>query len=769
MMRDDPTVASRLLIIDDNESIHIDFHKALDTNRADSEALNNAKAALFGAQEQVASRPIYDIDSAYQGQQGYEMVANAIEEQRAYSVAFIDMRMPPGWDGVETIEHIWQIDDAIQVVICTAYVDYLWSEIVDRLGTSDRLLILKKPFDNIEVCQLASALSQKHRLTREVQRHIEDLNLTVEDRTAALSQSESHIRAILESAAECIISANHLGEIVEFNPAAEQVFGYSRDEVLGKRFTELISPAARTKQELSFLEHVESDMEMLGKRLEVTAMRRDGSEFPIETTVTTIQRNGRPCFTAILHDISERKQMETRLRHEAMHDSLTSLPNRALLMDRLRQAVARVKRNANYGFAVLFLDLDRFKNINDSLGHLIGDQILIKTASRLQACVRSIDSVARIGGDEFAILLDGSPNAQDAIRIAERIIASLAEPFYIDGNQLHTAASIGIALGTEDYSQADDILRDADIGMYQAKSGGKGRYVLFSPEMHDRAKQILDTENELRDAITNHELVSFYQPIVSLQTGRPLAFESLVRWQHPVRGLIPPAEFLPIARESGMMVPIDWHVLRESLSQVASWKRHCDGGPLLLSVNFSPKHLQEQCLVGAIERMIADCDLSPKNLAIEVTEEAVLDKSSTVLSVLNDLKSAGFRLWIDDFGTGYASLSHLHQFPFDTLKIDRSFLTSPKDNGDNWHIIEAVIELSHNLGITVVAEGIETQEQCDRLQSLRCDFGQGYLFSQPLPSEEARLFWASSGQLPQLGVCVDETGSAPTVSGVVNV
>ncbi|MBI2481769.1 MAG: diguanylate cyclase, partial [Planctomycetia bacterium] len=339
-----------------------------------------------------------------------------------------------------------------------------------------------------------------------------------------------------------------MGEIIEFNPSAERVFGYSRDDALGKRFAELIiPPSLRVQHDQSFLRCVKlGEVSILGKRLELTAMRRDGSEFPIEITVTSIRREGEQSFTAILHDISDRKDMETRLRYEAMHDSLTRLPNRALFMDRLQHAAARAQRNTDYEFAVLFIDLDCFKKINDSLGHLTGDQLLIKTSERLQTCVRANDTVARLGGDEFAILIDKSVNPQQAVRVARRVNQSLAEPFNIDGDSLYTAASIGIAFGTKNCTQADDILRDADIAMYRAKSQGKGRYELFSFEMHDQARQMLDTENELRRAVDQQEFVNFYQPIVSLQTLQLFSFESLVRWNHPVRGLIQPLEFIPI-------------------------------------------------------------------------------------------------------------------------------------------------------------------------------------------------------------------------------
>lgn len=759
---------SRILVIDDNESIHEDFRKVLDGGKPDSDLLSSARTAFFGPSAATAVSPAYEVDSAQQGQQGYEMVIKAVEESRPYAVAFVDMRMPPGWDGVETIDHIWQIDEMIQVVICTAYSDYSWSQILDRLGNSDRLLILKKPFDNIEVCQLASALSQKHRLTLEVQRQMDTLNLAIEDRTAALTQSECNVRAILESAAECIISANHAGEIIEFNPSAEKVFGYSRNEVLGRGFAELIiPPSLRSKHALGFARFVErGGSTILGKRLELTAMRRDGSEFPIEITVTMMRRDGNPFFTGILHDISDRREMEERLRYEATHDSLTNLPNRALFMNFLEQAVAHAQRRTDYGFAVLFLDLDRFKNINDSLGHLIGDQLLIETAGRLQTCIRPNDTVARFGGDEFAVLLDDLIDPKEAVRIAERINSSLAKPFNLDGHHLHTGASIGIALGAKNYDQPDDVLRDADIGMYQAKARGKGRYVLFSSEMHDKAKQLLDTENELRDAINNRELVNFYQPIVSLETGQQVALESLVRWQHPDRGLIPPAQFLPTAEELGMMVRLDWYVLRSSLRHLAQWKGCHNGDRLFVSVNLSPRHLLEKGIARTVEVMIAEHNLSAEDLAIEVTEQAILDKSSTVSNVMNDLRSLGVRLWLDDFGTGYSSLSYLHRFPFDTLKIDRSFLPT-ETNNDNWHIIAAVIQLAHDLGMTVVAEGVETQEQADRLQSLNCDFGQGYLFSRPLPCQEAALF-LDGEEMSQLGICAADTESPSTAADAVN-
>ncbi len=758
-----PELSHRILVIDDNEAIHSDFRKILGGDADTTSQAEMAKAAFFGVESDATQRGAFEIDSAFQGRQGLEMVQQALSEERPYAMAFVDIRMPPGWDGIETVKRIWAEYPELQVVLCTAYSDYSWDQMVGELIHTDRFLILKKPFDLIEVRQLATALTRKWQLAQQARLKLGELETMVEARTAELKHSEAHMRAIVESADECIVSIDHEGRIIEFNPAAEKTFGYSREEVIGKRMAELIIPPSLREKHCCGLERflATGDSSVLGKRLELVAMRQDGGEFPVEITLNVVQNQEHPIFTALLHDISERKQMEEQLRHDALHDALTELPNRTLFVERVDHAIRRSERRYDYLFAVMFLDLDRFKNINDSLGHLVGDKLLVETARRLERCIRASDTVARLGGDEFAVLVDDIQNVTDAARIAERIRGALARSFKVDDEEFYTGASVGVALSSTGYVRAEEILRDADTAMYEAKARGDVPYVLFNSKMHARAKAILSLENDLRRALERGEFRNVYQPIVSLETGRTVSFEALLRWQHPERGLLPPSEFLTVAEDSGLLLPIGWLMFREACRQLRQWREQTPGNDsLTVSVNFSPMQIIQHNVVDRICEILRETDIGPQGLVLEVTESAVIENARLAAATLSRLKDLGIRLSIDDFGTGYASLSYLQRFPFDTLKIDRSLVGGMHDDEGNWHITQTIVTLAHNLRMDVVAEGVEVDDQRTRLETLNCDYGQGYLFSRPL-APDAVCAWLAN----QAVSARDELATAKLASG----
>lgn len=435
---------------------------------------------------------------------------------------------------------------------------------------------------------------------------------------------------------------------------------------------------------------------------------------------------------------NELEESREHFRHAAFHDTLTGLPNRALLTDHIKLSIERARRRSDHLFAVLFLDLDRFKNINDSLGHAAGDQFLIKIASRLQSCMRPTDTVARLGGDEFAILLDGLDTNEDAARIAERVQEELSQPFNLYGHEVYTTASIGITLCTTYYDSPENILRDADTAMYHAKENGKARYELFDAAMHASVMARLQLENDLRRAVENQEFLVYYQPIVTLDTGRIAGFEALVRWQHPERGFVSPSEFIPLAEETGLIVEIGAWVLRESCRQMRQWT--IENGlrsSLTMSVNLSTKQFAQPDLIDSVRQILSETGLDPSGLKLEITESAVMDNSDTAAYMLTQLRELGIKLSIDDFGTGYSSLSYLHRFPVNTLKIDRSFVSRMCEGDENAEIVRTIVTLATNLGMAVVAEGVETTEQHERLKELRCEYGQGYLFSMPVNAETA--------------------------------
>ena len=437
-------------------------------------------------------------------------------------------------------------------------------------------------------------------------------------------------------------------------------------------------------------------------------------------------------------DLTDRKVAEERLRHAALHDVLTGLPNRASFMDRLKRSLGRAKQREDYLFAVLFLDLDRFKMINDSLGHLVGDQLIVEIARRLEVCLRPSDMIARLGGDEFTILLDHLSDASDASHIAGRIQKELARPFNLNGHELFTTASIGIALSSPAYVLPDHLLRDADIAMYRAKERGKGRCEFFDTAMHDRAVSLLQLETDLRRAVENQEFQVYYQPIVSLPSGRISGFEALVRWLHPQRGLISPAEFISMAEETGLINLIGHQVLTQACRQMRTWQEQFPGHwPLTISVNLSGKQFSQHDLIKQIDDILKETGLRASSLKLEITESAIMANTEAATAMLVELKALGIELSIDDFGTGYSSLSYLHRFPIDTLKIDHSFVSRMGLEDENSEMVRTIITMAHNLGLDVVAEGVEMIEQMAQLSMLKCEYGQGYFFSKPVDSKVA--------------------------------
>lgn len=441
-----------------------------------------------------------------------------------------------------------------------------------------------------------------------------------------------------------------------------------------------------------------------------------------------------------LMDITARKRSEARLLYEAMHDQLTGLPNRTVLMDRLEHCLDRAKRNPSYRFAVLLLDLDRFKVINDSLGHLIGDDLLIAISRRLKSCIRPTDTVARLGGDEFTVLLEEISGPQGAVRVASRIQEACSRRFNLGGHEVFTNASIGIALGAHDYERPDDVLRDADTAMYRAKSLGKARHEIFDDEMRNEALRVHEIENDLRPALERDELRVFYQPIISLKTGLLSGFEALVRWQHPTRGLVSPADFVPIAEETGMIVPIGRFVLEEACRQLADWHRDPAFRDITCKVNVSGRQFGQTDLVEEVSRALRAHDLSPSHLCLEITESAVIRNGEAATATLRALRRYGVRLSMDDFGTGYSSLSYLHQLPIHSLKVDRSFVSRIEDDPDQFEIVQTILSMATSLNLLVVAEGVETEGGLKIMKDMNCDFAQGYLFAKPLPADDATEF-----------------------------
>lgn len=526
-------------------------------------------------------------------------------------------------------------------------------------------------------------------------------------------------------------------KIVFVNTAFTKMTGYTAEEVLGRNPRFLQGP----KTDRSLLKKLRQNLAE-GKmfRGQTINYRQDGSEFYNDWQIQPL-RNEKGEITHYLgvqRDISQQKEAETQLLHYAFHDSLTGLPNRTLFTYRLEEALARASQCQDYLFAVLFLDLDRFKAINDSLGHLAGDDLLLAIGQRLRSLVRPTDIVARLGGDEFAIVLDDIKDLGNISRLANRIQKQVSKPLEIQGQEVFTTVSIGIALSSTGYDRPEEILRDADLAMYRAKALGKARSCVFNKTMHQQAVARLQIETDLRHAIERQEFCLYYQPIVSLATGQLTGFEALVRWQHPERGLVSPAEFIPVAEETGAIEQIGWWVLREACTQWRIWQTAFEfEQPLTMSVNISGKQFAQPDLIHKVERILQETGCASSSLKLEITESVLMERNKASIAVLEELRNLGIQLSIDDFGTGYSSLSQLYNLPINTLKIDRSFISGMGSRAKNTEIVKAIVTLARNLGMDAIAEGVETSQQLTQLQELNCQFGQGYFFSKPVDSKTA--------------------------------
>jgi len=552
----------------------------------------------------------------------------------------------------------------------------------------------------------------------------------------ALQESEKRYQNLYDFAPDAYFAITADGTIKSANQFSIDFLGYRKEELIGKPALITVFEADRQLfQELFTKIFTEK---LVTSEMELRKVRKNGSAFWVrERSQLLFDEHGTPTeLHVICRDITERKQAESQLLHNAFHDALTSLPNRALFMNRLERALKQAKRQEDYLFAVLFLDLDRFKVINDSLGHTFGDQLLITIADRLATCLRPTDTAARLGGDEFTILLEGIKEINDVIKVADRIQAELRLPLILGEQEVFTTASIGIALSTKSYDQPEELLRDADIAMYRAKALGKARYEIFNTDMHTLAVARLQLENDLRRAIERQEFQIYYQPIVSLKIGTVIGLEALVRWQHPNRGLLYPREFLAVVEETGLSVVVDQWVLRTACHQMREWQLAFTANPpLTICVNFCSQNLVQPNLIEQVNTVLQETGIDAQSLKLEITESVIVENDQSVTDVLLQLKALGIQLAIDDFGTGYSSLGRLHSFPINMLKIDRSFISHAGTEIGNLDIVGTIITLAHSLGMDVTAEGVETAQQLARLRELNCEYGQGYFFSQPLDSK----------------------------------
>lgn len=543
-------------------------------------------------------------------------------------------------------------------------------------------------------------------------------------------ESEEYRHLVAQASQSIFLVHASTKQIIEANATFENLLGYQSGQLLQLTLFDLVvEPQAVIER---FVLKLQIEGYFTGEQ---QYRRQDGILIDVEINANLITRNGKDVFCIIVHDVTKRKQIEQQLQHEAFHDSLTGLANRALLMTRLAQALRLQQQQPDYSFAVLFLDLDRFKAINDSLGHMLGDRLLIGIAQRLRTQIRAGDTLARLGGDEFAVVLE---NCSDPTETIERIQLSLRLPFRLDGNEIFATTSIGAIANTKEYRQPEDLLRDADTAMYRAKAGGKARHEVFDASMRDRVVALFKLETDLRRAIDRQELHLHYQPIVSLVNQKIVGFEALLRWQHPLRGAISPAEFIPIAEETGLIVPLGWWVLQQACQQMQLWREQFAlKAPFKISVNFSAPQFTQPQVGKQIAQILHATKLDAKSLQLELTESVLMKHPEAIAQLMTELNALGVTLALDDFGTGYSSLSYLQRFPINILKLDRSFVCRIDKCYQSWEIVRATIMLARALDMEVVAEGIDNLEQLTRLRGLKCKFGQGYLFSPPVDSTTA--------------------------------
>jgi diguanylate cyclase (GGDEF)-like protein/PAS domain S-box-containing protein len=649
--------------------------------------------------------------------EGLEQLAHGAEQEKdsthGIAAVVVDLFLPD-CQGIETFDRLYRAAPQIPVLILSASQDEEIAKLAVQRGAYDYLL--KGRFDSYMLPKTLNNMLGRV-ATSEV-----------------LFGEEERAQVTLNSIGDAVISTDVSGHVTYLNVVAESMTGWSRQEAVGHSFEEVfpIIDATTRKAVPNPMALAVRQNKTVGLPPNCVLIRRDRFEAAIEDSAAPIHdRHGQVTGAVmVFHDVSTARAMSAQMAYLAQHDSLTDLPNRILLKDRLTQSMARAHRHQQK-MAVLYLDVDRFKSINDSLGHAIGDRLLQSVAQRLAACVRSSDTVSRQGGDEFVVLLSEATLGQEAAISAEKILMTLSKPHRIDQHDLTITVSIGIATYPDDGTEAETLMKNADFALLHAKNYGRNNYQFFKPDMNVRALKRQSLESDLRHALDREEFVLHYQPKMNLETGAIVGLEALIRWRHPQRGLVPPSEFIPAAEQCGFIVPISCWVLREGCRQARAWQ---DEGlpPMRIAINISAVELRSKGFVAGVRAILTETGLEPRYLELELTETFLMQDSQATAAVLQDLKELGVQLALDDFGTGYSSLSYLKRFPIDILKIDQSFVRNLTTDADDASIVSAVISMGKSLHMRVVAEGVETREQLEFLQEHNCPEGQGYYFGHPV-------------------------------------
>ncbi|MGY3259218.1 diguanylate cyclase (GGDEF)-like protein/PAS domain S-box-containing protein [Pseudomonas chlororaphis] len=698
----------RILIVDDTASIHEDFRKILACTDAPEDDLSDAEAALFGTPVS-ASLEHFFLDSAFQGREALDKVQAALDHDAPYAMAFIDMRMPPGWDGLETIERLWQVDPKLQIALCTAYSDYSWEDIAERLQLGDRLLILKKPFDAIEIRQMASALTVKWQMTEDAELKMDQLEQAVEERTRELADANIIVQnsptILYRLRGEPSFTLMYISHnITKFGHVAAQLVA-SADWA-----QTLIHPDDQGKVKNAMLRILDRDV--AGASIEFRMRTGDGAFRWVENRYIPVRNDQGQLVEVegIILDITERKLAEEKMALMARTDSLTGMANRATLIERLHQAFAAARRGAA-AFAMFYLDLDHFKRINDTLGHPIGDLLLQEVARRIRACTRENDVVARLGGDEFAILQLDVDEATHCAALATKIRDTLLLPYSLEGNEVRISVSIGISLYSPQTLSADSLMAQSDMALYRSKDKGRNQFHFHSEEINQEVTERVTLANDLKLALERDELHLHYLPEVDLGTGRILGMATQVRWLHPRRGWLEAGDFMPAAEKTGIVIALGHWLLDQACRQMRAW-RDQNVAPPLIAIHLSLVQLKTGPeLIYDVLRTTARWDLCPWDLRFDVTEGTLAQTKWTHNDILPRLCELGVKIAIDDFGTEYSSFDYLKTYRVNHLKLAQRFLDSTSSDPDNAMTLRAILNFAREVGIGVTAEGVETQEQ----------------------------------------------------------
>ncbi|PMY38375.1 two-component system response regulator [Pseudomonas sp. GW456-L14] len=710
----------RILIVDDTASIHEDFRKILACTDAPGDSLSDAEAALFGTPVS-ASLEHFFLDSAFQGREALDKVQAALDHDAPYAMAFIDMRMPPGWDGLETIERLWQVDPKLQIALCTAYSDYSWEDIAERLQLGDRLLILKKPFDAIEIRQMASALTVKWQMTEDAELKMDQLEQAVEERTRELADANIIVQnsptILYRLRGEPSFTLMYISHnITKFGHVAAQLVA-SADWA-----QTLIHPDDQAKVKNAMLRILDRDV--AGASIEFRMRTGDGAFRWVENRYIPVRNDQGQLVEVegIILDITERKLAEEKMALMARTDSLTGMANRATLIERLHQAFAAARRGAA-PFAMFYLDLDHFKRINDTLGHPIGDLLLQEVARRIKACTRENDVVARLGGDEFAILQLDVDEATHCAALATKIRDTLLLPYSLEGNEVRISVSIGISLYSPQTLSADSLMAQSDMALYRSKDKGRNQFHFHSEEINQEVTERVTLANDLKLALERDELHLHYLPEVDLGTGRILGMATQVRWLHPLRGWLEAEDFMPAAEKTGIVIALGHWLLDQACRQMRAW-RDQNVAPPLIAIHLSLVQLKTGPeLIYDVLRTTARWDLCPWDLRFDVTEGTLAQTKWTHNDILPRLCELGVKIAIDDFGTEYSSFDYLKTYRVNHLKLAQRFLDSASSDPDNAMTLRAILNFAREVGIGVTAEGVETQEQRTTLISSGTSLG----------------------------------------------